>query len=187
MSEFKIKDGVGTGNLAEVDSENLLHVFAVTETEPERINSKMSDAYVMYMDITPSGANKTFCYIKNTDQTKIMVVNWYRIWTASSAEAIDIYLNETGTASGDATLVPVNSNITSSKSATGTFLEGTDITGLSGGTLYDRLRISGDGKDVVDNIPGKLIVPTGGVVAFQALNGSIPIELTVSFHYREAA
>jgi hypothetical protein len=83
------------------------------------------------------------------------------------------------------TVVPANMNFGSSSTATGDFYESVDMTNLSGGFLLDRLRISGDGKDVVDSYPGDIILPRGSNMVLRALNGAIPIEVTVSFYYKE--
>jgi len=186
MTESKIKDGTGTGRIAGVNRKNQLVTHAVTETEGEFINSHDQLSFLLYIDITPTAANDVFCYIKNTHATHDMEVNWYRVWTEAAAEAIDVYIGHSGTPAGTTTMTPRNTNITSNATATGEFYEGADITGLSNGVILDRLRISGDGKDVVENFPGKIIIPQGGVLTFQVLNGAIPVELTVSFHYKVA-
>jgi hypothetical protein len=178
-----IKDGTGAGFLAEVTAQNRLSVTAITETENKDINDRTQESYLLYIDITPTGALDNFMYVKNTSDDN-MFINWYRVWTESTNEAIDLYRGMTGVPSGTTTVTPVNMNFGSSNTATGDFYEGVDITNLTGGTLLDRLRISGDGKDVVDGYPGDIIIPKGGSMVLQALTGAIPLEVTLSFYYK---
>jgi hypothetical protein len=178
-----IMDGTGTSKLAKVDINNKLQVKAITEVENKFVNLEEEEAYLLYSDITPTGAGDVFLYFKNTD-TKDLILNWYRIWSGASAEAIDIYTGMTGTPGGTTTLTPGNMNITSSNDATGEFYEGADITGLSGGTLLDRLRLSGDGNDVTSGYPGDIVIQSGGVLTLQALTGAIALEVTLSFYYK---
>ena len=180
----QLKDGTGKGYLAEVDSRHRLHTRSITETENKYINLLDAESYLYYSDITPTGAGDVFCYVKNTGD-KDLILNWYRIWSGTSAEAIDIYVGMTGTPSGTTTITPTNMNITSSNIAAGEFYEGVDITGLSGGTFVDRLRLSGDGNDVTTGYPGDIIIKKGGILTLQALNGAIALEVTLSFYYKE--
>jgi len=182
MSHYSIKDGQGTGRLAKVDSEGRMHTYATTEPEELHANRLNGDHYISYVDITPTADGDYFYYIKNT-HTLDMIVNWYRVWTASSAEAIDLIRNPVGTPGNTTTLTPVNMNFGSNKTATAQVYESVDMSGLSGGSTLDRLRISGDGKDVVDIYNGGIILPQGAALGATVVNGAIPIEFTVSFYF----
>jgi hypothetical protein len=184
MSEVKIKDGTGNSISAKVDAEYRLHTRSTTESENHYVNTNKEEAYLYYSDITPTGAGSICCYVKNTSD-KDLVLNWYRIWSGTTAEAIDIYIGSTGTPASTTTIIPSNMNITSKNSAEGSFFEGVGITGLSGGTLLDRLRLSGDGNDVLGEYPGDIILQKGGVMTLQALTGAIALEITLSFYYRK--
>lgn len=183
MSDGRIQNGNGPKRYANVDAAFRLEAHSTTVTEGEYINEHDQEAYVVYSDVTPTGASDIFFSLENTHNDKFMVLDWYRAWTASAAEAIDVLLGGSGTLSGTTELTPVNSFVNSSNVAQGNFYEGVDITGISGAKVYDRLRISGDGKDVVDDFPGKIIVPRSGLVCFRVVNGSIPLEFTIAFHY----
>ena len=136
-----IKDGTGNGYLAEVTAENRLSVTAITQIENKDINDRTKEAYLLYIDITPTGAADNFLYMENTSANN-MFINWYRVWSGTNADAIDMYRNMTGTPAGTTTVTPSNMNFGSNNTATGNFYEGVDITGLSGGALLDRLRLS---------------------------------------------
>lgn len=183
MSDGRIKNGNGEKRYAGVDAEFRVEAHATTITEGEFINEHDQESYVVYADVTPTAGGDVFFLMENTHTDKLMVLDWYRAWTEDSAEAIDVLTGGSGTLSGTTELTPVNSYVNSSNTAQGNFYEGVDITGLTGPKVYDRLRISGDGKDVVDTFPGKIIVPKSGIVYLRALNGAIPIETTVAFHY----
>jgi hypothetical protein len=183
MSASTIKDGIGTGKLLRIDAKNRMRGFVTTERE-EQSNNRLGDAYVAYLELTPTGANDNFFWMKNTD-TRDLIVNWYRVWCAS-AEAIDIHRNPIGTPAGGSTATPINANFGSSKTADIEAYSGVNITGLTTtARTIDRLRISGDGKDVVDEWPGGLVIPQGGIICASALNGALPIEVTFSFFFAE--
>jgi len=184
MSHYSIKDGRGSGQLAQVDTEGRMHTYATSEPEELHANRLNADHYISYVDITPTADGDYFYYIKNNN-TLDMIISWYRIWTASSAEAIDLIRNPVGTPTGTTNLTPVNMNFGSNKTATADVYEGVDLGGLSGGTTLDRLRISGDGKDVVDSYQGGIILPQGSVLACTVVNGAIPVEFTCSFYYTQ--
>jgi len=181
-----IRDGTGTGYLAKITPENRLSTFAVTETENRDINERTEESYLLYVDITPTGAADCFLYMKNTSADN-MVINWYRIWSGTNADAIDIYRNRVGTPAGTTAVVPANMNFGSPNTATADCYEGVDITGLSGGALLDRLRLSGDGKDVIDSYPGDILVPRDSNISFQAVTGTFPLEVTISFYYKKVS
>lgn len=182
MSHYSIKDGKGTGQMAKVDSEGRLWGYATTEPEELHTNRLNKDSYLAYTDVTPVGGGDYFFYLKNNDSREL-IIQWYRIWTESSAEAIDIIRQPTGTPAGTSAANVVSANFGSTKTADVDAYEGTNITGLSGGSTFDRLRLSGDGKDVVDLYPGGIVLPQGSVIAFSVLNGAIPIEFTISFYF----
>ena len=92
MTEYILKDGKGTGSTARVDNENRLRTFSVVNPRELHVNQTFGDNFLVFTNSTPTAANDVFFYIKNTS-TKDMVIQWYRIWSASgAADAIDIYL-----------------------------------------------------------------------------------------------
>ena len=186
MGQYSIKDGTGTGRLMTVDSEGRAHGFATTESEEQHTNRLNSDHYLMYIDITPTGAGSEFFYIKNTD-TRDMIIKSYRIWTAASDEAVDIYRNKTGTPTTTTTLTPVNLNFGSNKTATAQVYESVAFGGLSAGQLVDRLRIGDTGVDVFAEFPGGMILPQGASMTAQTVTGTVALEFTISFYYTKLA
>lgn len=182
MGQYSIKDGRGTGGLAQVDTEGRMHTYATTEVEELHTNRLNADHYIVYCDITPTADGDYFLYIKNT-HTLDMIINWYRIWTASAAEAFDLIRNPSGTPTGTATLTPTNMNFGSNKTATAQVFESVDMGGLSGGTTLDRLRKNTDGADVVDKYDGGIILPQGASLGVKSVVGAIPVEFTASFYY----
>ena len=184
MSDGRIQNGDGDKRYMAVDAQHRAQVFSTTISEGDYVNEENHESYIMFTNITPTGANDWFWWMKNTHATDVMVLDWYRVWTASSAEAIDLHFNPIGTPTNTTALTPVNSTVGNENTAAVELYESVDMGGLSGGTQYDRLRINGDGKDVVDRFPSKIVIPKSGIVGCTALNGAIPIELTFSFHYK---
>jgi len=182
MSMTTIKDGKGTGKLLQIDAKNRARGFVTTEREGMTEN-RAGLAYIAYFALTPTGAGDYFFWMKNNDP-RDLIMNWYRVWCAS-AEAIDIEREPAGTPVGGTSAVPLNANFSAKGSADIEAYSGVNITGLSGGATIDRLRISGDGNDVVDEWPGGLVLPQGAVVGGKVLNGALPIEVTFEFFFGE--
>lgn len=183
---IEIEDGGGTGRRANVTlfgTKGRLDASARTATRQFYVNRDEGQSYVLYIDITPTGAADNFMYLKNTSTTKNMYVAWYRFWTpAGSSEAIDILVDAVGTPAGTTAVTPTNLNRESGNAAAGEFYEGVNITGLSGETQLDRVRIVG-GSDVLQDLKGELILPPAGVATLQAVNGAIAIEATIGIYF----
>jgi len=187
---MQLTDGTGTNYAVKVDSNNKLRTYSITEPEPVWANEDFGLSYTMLAFVTPDTQNPSessldttcFAYLKNSDD-KDLIIDEIRAWVGSSAEAFDIYINHSGTPVGGTDVSPINMNLGSGKTATGTFLTGTDITGLSGGTLFDRLRIPYDNDDHVASWPSKLYIPKNKILSFHANDGGQEIEFSISFHY----
>lgn len=119
--------------------------------------------------------------MKNTNEHNL-VINQIRIWVEST-EYIDMYFKTDGDPAGGIDLTPINMNLGSGKTAVGTFQQGTDLTGLSGGIFYDRLRIPADDEDHLLSWPSMIIIAKNEVMAFQAGTGGIPIEISMAFYH----
>jgi len=102
---------------------------------------------------------------------------------ADEAEYIDIYFKQIGTPIGGNNATPINMNLNSGKQATGTFLGAARITGMSGGTLFDRLRIPADDKDHVFKWAPTIIIPKNNILTIYAGNGGILTEASLTFYY----
>ena len=76
-------------------------------------------------------------------------------------------------------------NLDSGKVADGTFLKASRITGMSGGTFFDRLRIPADDSDHNFMWAETMIIPKNKILTTYAGNGGIPIEASISFHYHD--
>ncbi len=185
-----IQDGTGSGRTAKVDKDNKITTRAVTESEAEHINFADGEAYTLFLPITsdnlnPSAALSSPCifYIKNTNEKNLIITD-IRMW-AESPEYLDIYFNQIGTPVGGNTTTPTNMNLNSGKAADGTFLEASRITGMSGGTLFDRLRIPADDSNHNFVWAETIIIPKNKIITVYTGNGGIPIETSISFYFHD--
>jgi len=105
--------------------------------------------------------------------------------SAASDEVIQLKLRDTGTPAGGSTATPVNRNTNSNNMALGTFLTGTNITGLSGGSIVDQFFSDGATNSQKYSWTSSLIVGQNGVLALYAVNGAIAVRITISFFYHE--
>ena len=183
-----IEDGTGSGKTAKVDGENQLSTRAITQIEAQHVNEEEGNAYILFSPLTPDDQNPSadegspcIFYIKNTSDNDLIITE-VRMW-AEAAEYIDIYFNQSGTPVGGNTATPVNMNLNSGKVADGTFLGADRITGMSGGTLFDRLRVPADDVDHIYTWPAAIIIPKNNILTIYAGNGGIPTEASVFFYY----
>lgn len=185
-----IEDGRGTGYTAGVNTENRLRTIAITESIAQHANNDEGDAYTLFSPIlsdnqNPSADQLSPCifYIKNTSESNLIITD-VRMW-AEENEYIDIYINQTGTPVGGNAATPVNMNLNSGKQAAGIFLGAARITGMSGGTLFDRLRVPADNADHPFMWASAIIIPKNNVLTVYAGNSGILTETSISFYYHD--
>ena len=169
-----------TGYSAKVTLDGKLKTYAVSEPPQMHINEDFGESYHAIISKTPaSGGNNCFFYLKNNSDYDIHVKK-LRIQTAS-AESIQVKFNDTGTPIGGTTNSPVNQNAGSGKSADATCLEGTDITGLSGGTVIDEVF----GSTTMANYEwsSSLILPKNRTLTLYAVTTNVALKATLSFYF----
>ena len=181
---INIEDGVGRGYQVKVTRGNRLVVEASTFDVIHVINHIDGEAYSLTFAVTPAGAGNCFCYIKN-GSTIDLNINSITI-SAAADEVVQIKLRDTGTPAGGSTATPVNRNTNSNNLALGTFLTGTNITGLSGGSIVDQFFSDGATNSQKYSWASSLIVAQNSVLALYAVNGAIALRITIAFFNHEA-
>lgn len=166
-----IKDGTGQGYQAEVDSDNRLLTRAIIEPAEHYANHDLGQSFSLYFNVTPTGAGDCFFYCKNTN-THDVIFEDLQVYVASN-EAIDVYLNNTGTPSGGTTLTEANLNTSSKKTLTATIQYGNDITGLTQATQAVRYYVPADSATHVFNFRGDIILAPQTTLTLYAVTGGI--------------
>lgn len=176
-----IEDGVGTGRKAKVTTENLLATLSITSPVEHHVNHEDRRAYNCVVEQTSGGAGYYFFYLKNTGDDDLIITS-IQLYTPS-VESINFVLLPAGTAVGT-TYVPINKYCGSANTADADCVVGNNITGLSGGSLVDRLVINGAtiGMINIDWI-SNFIVPKNTSIAFSAVTGSIKVNMTLSIFF----
>lgn len=125
-----IIDGTGTGNEAKVDTNNFLHVFAVSEPEDKFSNLK-GKTWSLYFTTTPVGAGDYFFYLKNTGANDLAITD-IRISAATGGRTFT-YEKVSGTPSytAGADVTFAQRNLGSSLEPAATIKSDTDTTGLT--------------------------------------------------------
>jgi hypothetical protein len=185
-----IEDGTGSGKTVKIDNENHMHVSSVSSTEGAFVNREHGNAYIIFGAITgdkqnPSDDLTSPCvfYIKNTSDDD-MIITDIRLWV-EEVEYVDIYINQVGTPIGGIEFLPTNMNLNSGKEASGVFLGSPRITGITGGTMFDRLRCPADDGDHNFTWDENIIVPKNNLITMYLGNGGILVEGSVSLYYHE--
>jgi hypothetical protein len=168
-----IRDGKGKGYLVGVTDENRLMVGGVTVTKEHHTNYTHEDAYNMLFNVTPTGADDCFLYMKNLASDPI-VLEGFTI-QAPTNEIIYCKLNDVGTPVGGNTIVPANLNSGSGKLANGTFQTGADITGLSGGIKIAQYAIAASNDSSFRNFDSDIVIPQNTTFTMYATTGAIAL------------
>jgi len=177
----KIIDGTGKGYTAKVDSENKLHVMAVSVTSEHHSNHFHQEGYHLVFQQTPTGADDCFLYLKNNSDDDL-ILEGITLRTDDN-EQIEIKLGVDGTPVGGTATTPVNCYTDSGNSADGTFLVGDDITSLTDGSISERIYVGSSYTSSHYNFEQDIIVPKNKTLALYAVNGAIEIDGTIVFHY----
>jgi len=175
--------GGARNNIANVDDDNRLSVNAITQSTEHHANHLNGLAFSLLFSATPTGAGDCFLYVKNQSENDA-IVSGFGLWLVAN-EYIDVKLRDVGTPIGGTDITPANLNSGSGNSATGTFLNGNDITGLSGGTTVGRFyHVSGSGTDCT-NFEQDVILKKNGVLTMYVQTGTTALAGHLNFNYHE--
>ena len=175
----QIKDGKGRGFVAEVTAENRLRVSSVSRSKEHDANITWGESYNVVVDVTPTTTDACFLYIKNLG-TRNIIFEGFGAYV-ESAEKIYGKLGVVGTPIGGNTTPPVNLNAASNLTPVGTFLTGNDITGLSGGDIFQTFRVPANTATNIVNFEADIVLPTNQVFTAYVTNGSILFEGHLNF------
>lgn len=183
-----IKDGTGKGYAAKVNGDNHLVVAAITRTIEHYFNQTKGEAYAVPFAVNPDGADDVIFYLKNNDDNDLIIEGLS--YMSSAAEEIYFKLNDAGTAvaTSGATMTPVNLNTGSGKTADVTCYSNTgdgavDITGLSGGSTFDKIWITAAADNKWYNFEQDIVLKKNGVFTIYCVGGDTNIRGTVLFHF----
>ena len=186
---MRLEDGTGTGKQAKIDDQNRLFVKAVVVEQQHHISVYAQEAYQVSADIPIAASEKNLLLIKNTHDTKNMIITFMRVETIGAATAgtaayFNIKTGGTYTSGGTAT-VPTNMNVGSSVAAQGTFIDARGSAIVTGGTFtqIDRTyqnstKYEKHGSIVLPKNSSLMISHKGSTAAGQAY-------CRVSFYYEE--
>lgn len=188
---MKIDDGTGKGNQAEVDGENRLRTFAVTEATDRHINRESGKVWSADMDevLTNASTKATPLYIAWFQNTS--TVNYHmtdmRMHLGDNAGIIDIDEVTVGTIGGNTAFIPTaisSRKVGTSSNPIGNMDYATAATGLTGLTKVSNIFHAGslDNKSSHLRTTSNIIIPPGGAlaVAVRATNATLGVTATWS-------
>lgn len=177
MSET-IKDG-NTGNTLKVDQKNRAHTFSVVETENRFVNSKEGKAWSATFDVTPTGANDYFWYLKNTGANNLHVTD-IRIASTVITRINYHVVSGAPTFSGSDDTVFIQKNLGSSREPSVDSQFDVDITTLTDeGTLFFEMCAVVNTRYNLST-SSNIIIPQGQAIAFERIAATGAITCTVS-------
>jgi hypothetical protein len=176
--------GAKGNRIVEVTDEGRLHTNAVIETDMEKLNETGFAWCLPFDAIDPTGADDIFVYLQNTEPS--MDLHIRRIRVSSTVAGMLEVLRVTGTATGGdtATLLNFNDGF-SSKTPTGIFETGVDITALADGGKYafQQLPVADTTYDI--HIPHDIILNKNGAMALNWVPATGILSGTVWFFLHE--
>ena len=181
---MRIEDGKGSGVQAAVTLAGRLATESVSESKEHHANHEEGTAYNLPFSFTSTGTGDStgscFLYIKNNDPID-MIVDGFSYATTG---VLQIVKGVTGTAGGGAGIVPANVNFGSGKVADGTFYGSTKITGLTKGTMVERVYCNSAKESKNFNFEMDMIMPKNSVMCFYTTDVSkVTFRGTVNFIY----
>jgi hypothetical protein len=185
MAEI-LKDGVGKGFYAKVDSTNRLHVDA-SQLPRSSVAAFDGNAYnINTGTINLTGTtNSGLLYVKNTGEKTIVIASFIYLLgntDGSGDTLVQVIRNPTaGTLiSGGSEITPVNRNFNTSKTAAATVLKGSHGSTVTDGTVVIESIFSGVGRQVVN--VGAVILNKNNTIAIkvQAPTGTTDMDVQLA-------
>lgn len=167
------------GFTTDVSSKGRLRTVSVSTPPEHCINYTFGDAYYLQLTVTPS-ASADFLYIKNTSINDMILENMFV--SCATDEEINIYRNPAGTPTGGSEITPLNSNFGSNKQANGSFIYGSDLSGLTAGGLFNSLPCY-SGTNNAFTFRNWVIMPRNSTISFMAVTGNIELDVSLPFFF----
>lgn len=186
-----IEDGTGSGRTVAVNSENKLEVVAITASTEHNTNHHDGLAFNVMVEQRPVGADPSsgdtracILYIKNGAETDMTFEGIaIRLGGIGEEDVIEVVGRDNeGSPEGGTAVTPVNLNLGSGNSATGTFLKGDNITGIFGGEVLQQIWVTSNGTKYF-NFDQDIIVPKNRVLTIYSRNSVAELDVTLSFNY----
>ena len=189
MSDIRIKDGHGTGNMANVDDHGRLYVNANMVPHEQHHASFHKNMFTATFEVVlPDGNEHELMFYKNTHTGKDYEF-YDMVVSANAALEIKMYFGSTYVSGGNA-VAPVNTNRGSGKEVTGELYEGGAVADLSLGTAS---QIAGPKFMMAANSPyaitnkGALILPTGTTMHMTATGSAATTAIVTIYFARHNA
>lgn len=176
-----INDASGTP--AKITSGGRLKTYAVIETEALHANEDEKIVYSVLVDVTTSGTDQDFFYLKNNDDNDLIV---YKMegWCNDANQEIQVNIAATdaGTAAGDA-LTPANMNAGSGNTASVDCTQDATDLAITGGRTVRLLKFPTTALEREDfHFTEGIIIPKNQRLHMQAALDGL-INLTVFFYF----
>jgi hypothetical protein len=173
--------GGSNGNVAEVDDENRLLVFSITQNEDKNANTE-GRYWSVFVEVTPAGVNDNFFYLRNDGTNDLNITD---IRASCSAVTQLLYKKVTGTPVGGSAAQVTNRKLGSPSVPNATIEEGVDITGLTDDGIIFFEECDVVNKRQTLRTSSNIIIPQGQAVAFERVGATGAITLIVSLSEAE--
>jgi hypothetical protein len=152
------------GQVADVDDDNKLQVFSISQNE-DKFKNIDGRYFSIFVNITPASPGNNFFYITNTGIFDLFITD---IRISSSVPNKFLYKKALGTPIGGSDAAVMNRKLGNPKLPNATIQEGVNITGLTddGIFLFEEIEVANSLRLIKTS--SNIIIPQGQAVAFEA-------------------
>lgn len=189
---MELKDGTGKGYSAKIDKEHRLHVLSTQEPLQHYISHNDQKAFQVSANVAIDTTEQTLLLIKNTSDTKDLVITYMRSESvgAAAANVLAYYNIKVGGdySSGGDVATPTNMYVGAAVAAEGDFYTGGTAIVMSG-TPVEIDRSFEANSAIKYSKEGSLIVPKNSVLSISHKGSTVAgnAYCRVSFYYQDTS
>lgn len=188
---MKFEDGRGHGYVAQVDEENRVRTFAVTETEDRHINKETGKVWSVDLDEVTINADVYLAYFQNNSTVNYHMTDM-RAHCNDAASVIDIDEVTVGTVGGHtafATTAVVSRNLGLAVAPVGDMAYASAATGITGLTKTKNIFHAGslDNKTSHLATTSNIVIPPGAALAVLLRTANATNGATITWSLVEVA
>jgi uncharacterized protein YjbI with pentapeptide repeats len=178
---MKLVDGKGNCYVAEVNKDNQLSTFSITETEFEFVSKEKGLAFSWASGTYDPDAGDTVLLVKNTSSTKNLHIDTITISTDTETRAV-IHVPTADVTVAGTTITGVNLNLTNSNVAEASAAR--DETGNTQGNVVWSGEVQANSDPFLVDFAGALILGANNSVGVDFVSATTACDVTITGHYQ---
>lgn len=169
-----------SNKIADVTVAHALRVLAQSLGPQFDATYRLGLAWTVETTQTPTGAGDYFLYIRNDSDVRDLIIT-AASFDMGTADVIEIR-SVTGTPASGTAITPINRQLGSTNNLNATIEGGSDITGLTGGGSFDRIKVGTTVAERLNLLERPIVLPRSRpdiAIGFAAITGTVAINAQV--------